>query len=101
MTKTQAIREARKAHGPLYKLGNQWVFTRKSGGDYRESTPRDHQSARDARARSIAEDALILMGADIADAMDYARNFERADVDAIIAGYSAHSRRLSVQHPPL
>jgi hypothetical protein len=96
MTKTQAIHEATKSHGPLFKFGRQWVFTRKDGKNWRESTPRDFHGARDARARSIAEDSLILMGAGIDEAIDYAQRFESADIRAIIAGYSSATRRAAI-----
>ena len=96
MTKTQAIREATKAHSSLYKFGNQWKFNRVDGKNCRESMPRDFHAARDARARSIAEDALILMGAEIDDACEYAQAFDGANVQAIIAGYSDSRRRAAI-----
>jgi hypothetical protein len=66
MSKTtinQALRTATAKHGPLTKWGrNDWRFTQKVGSNWTESRPRDFFTARAARARSIAEAALIELG---------------------------------------
>jgi hypothetical protein len=66
MTKTAALREARKLISDLYRVGHQWGFSLGIPGtrNWSESRPTDYERARSQRADAIVGLALKFMGRD-------------------------------------
>lgn len=60
---TAALTQARACHGPLIKWGrDQWRYSVKTPRGYYETSGRPYRIASQSRARSIAADALAILG---------------------------------------
>lgn len=58
MTITQAIKQAKEETSGLSPFGNNWIFTYKSGENWRESIPAQYFAAKRSRRNILIEKAL-------------------------------------------
>lgn len=58
MTPTQAIKQAKEETSELTKFGSDWIFTYKTGDNWRESIPADYFAAKRSRRNILIEKAL-------------------------------------------
>jgi hypothetical protein len=58
MTTTQAIKQAKAETSELTPFGGNWIFTYKTGDNWRQSIPAEYFSAKKSRRNILIEKAL-------------------------------------------